>query len=209
MEPKWLIGGPDSPEKVTVPQQDTEITELIEILSEGTYEGKTAAQWRDQATRSRQQSLNSFARSDTDGALSQLASDSYARKCNLCAELAEKDGWWEFPALFTLTGALVPDARYVKTSTEYGGKWVWRIGTGPTAQWFNESKALNGSRRRKNDAAKGFAVGTIRARAHVATSGTGRGSGGMLSIGYYIRQDDHGPIEVIDDGRLGTQYQDY
>lgn len=123
--------------------------------------------------------------------------------------MAESDGLWSFQALFTLTGALVPDATYIRTKQ---GKWVWRIGRGTCASWFNESKAKDGSRRRKNDAAKGFYVGLIRARGYVGTSGGGRGSAGMLSVGYFIGRVEHSPIEIVDSGvghmNLATQYED-
>lgn len=211
-EPRWLIGGPNAPEQVTTPQQAApKVTKVktSKVKVEGTYRGKTANQWREMAKRSGHKEQESFDRSDTDGALSQMGYNLNAREYNLCARLAEKDGIWEFPALFTLTGALVPDATYIRTKQ---GKWVWRIGRGEGAQWFNESKALDGSRRRKNDAAKGFYVGLIRARGYVGTSGGGRGSGGMLSVGYFIGQVEQSPVEIVDSGvghmNLATQYQD-
>lgn len=211
-EPRWLIGGPSAPEQVTTPQQAApKVTKVktSKVKVEGTYKGKTADQWREMAKRSGHKEQESFDRSDTDGALSQMGYNLNAREYNLCARLAEKDGIWEFPALFTLTGALVPDATYIRTKQ---GKWVWRIGRGEGAQWFNESKALDGSRRRKNDAAKGFYVGLIRARGYVGTSGGGRGSGGMLSVGYFIGQVEQSPVEIVDSGvghmNLATQYQD-
>lgn len=212
-EPRWLIGGPSAPEQVTTPQQAApKVTKVktSKVKVEGTYKGKTADQWREMAKRSGHKEQESFDRSDTDGALSQMGYNLNAREYNLCARLAEKDGIWEFPALFTLTGALVPDATYIKIRST--GKWVWRIGRGEGAQWFNESKALDGSRRRKNDAAKGFYVGLIRARGYVGTSGGGRGSGGMLSVGYFIGQVEQSPVEIVDSGvgrmNLATQYQD-
>lgn len=195
MEPKWLIGEPDSPEKVNVPQQAVQkppeslpeapaVPELPEVPT-GRYKGRTAAQWRDMA-----------ATAQATGKVEEMIK---AREYRLNAQLAINDGIWEFPALFTLTGALVPDATWVKTRK---GKWVWRIGRGPLPQWFDPSKALNGSRRRRNDAEKGFAVGVIRARGQVCSIITG------TSVGYYIGKVDNSPIEIVDDGRLGTQYQD-
>lgn len=213
-EPRWLIGGPSAPEQVTTPQQAvpkvTKVkTSKVKVKVEGTYNGKTARQWRDLASISAARSTESFDRSDTDGALSQAGDNLTARKYRLCAQLAEQDGIWGFQALFTLTGALVPDATYIRTKQ---GKWVWRIGRGEGAQWFNESHALDGSRRRKNDAAKGFYVGQVRARGYVGTTGSGRGSSGMLSVGYFIGRVEQSPIEIVDNGvgdmDLGTQYED-
>lgn len=213
-EPRWLIGGPDTPEQVARPQQADKPTEAqptgqATMGKPGKYKGKTADQWRDMAKRSEGKKQESIDRSDTDGALSQMARSLNAREYQLCARLAERDGIWEFPALFTLTGALVPDAVYIRTRQ---GKWVWRIGKGEGAQWFNESIAKDGFRRRKNDAIKGFYVGTIRARGYVGSTGAGRGSGGMLSVGYFIGQVEASPVEIIDNGigdmNLGTQYRD-
>lgn len=208
-EPIWLIGGPKPAEQVTLPQQAApKVTKVktTKVKVEGTYQGKTARQWRDLASISAARSTESFDRSDTNGALSQAGNNLTARKYRLCAQLAERDGLWEFPALFTLTGALVPDAVYIKIKST--GKWVWRIGRGEGANWFNESKALDGSRRRKNDAAKGFYVGLIQARGYVGTSG----SAGMLSVGYFIGQVPESPVEIVDSGvghmNLATQYED-
>lgn len=202
-EPRWLIGGPQSAEQVRESRQEAE-PEITR--SSGTYQGKTADQWRAMAAKARGQSQASFERSDTDGALSQFASDSAARRYDMCATLAEQDGTWEFKALFTLTGALVPDAVWIKTNQD---RWVWRIGRGQAVAWFNESQAKSGARRRANDAAKGYQLGTIRATAYVGTSGSGRGLSGMLSVGFYIgRSDDGEIIEIVDNGSLGTQYQD-
>ena len=145
----------------------------------GRYQGRTAADWREAAETYR----------EAGRPLS-------ARECELSAQLAEVDGIWEFPGLFTLTGALVPESAFVKIRTT--GRMVWRIGTGDLAQWFTPSQALSGARRRANDASKGYALGVIRRRAYVATSG----------LGCCIREVASSPVEIIDDGKLGTQYQD-
>ena len=212
-EPKWLIGGPQQADQVTTPQQDVpKVTEKIKapkVKTEGTYDGKTAQQWHELATDCTRRELTSRERCDTDGALSQYGNSLMARKYKLCARLAESDGLWEFQALFTLTGALVPDATYIRTRQ---GKWVWRIGKGEDAQWFNESRARDGHRRRTNDASKGFYVGLIRARGYVGTAGNGRGVSGLTSVGYFIGQRPNSPIEIVDSGaghmNLGTQYGD-
>lgn len=235
-EPRWLIGGPNPSEERIPTQQaapketlgefvDRVSAELPEdqrrlldhdkpkaskVKVKGTYRGRTADQWREMAKRSGRKEQESIDRSDTDGALSQMGHNLNAREYLLCAQLAEKDGIWEFPALFTLTGALVPDAVYIKIKST--GKWVWRIGRGEGAQWFNESQAKDGYRRRRNDQAKGFYVGLVRARGYVGTSGNGRGSAGMLSVGYFIGRVEQSPVETVDNGigdmNLATQYQD-
>ena len=213
--PKWLIGGPKPAEEPKTPQQAVQPVKLEDFVSavlaaQGTYKGKTAAQWTDMADRMIQRDQESFQRSDTDGALSQMGNNLRAREYRLCAELAAHGGIWTFPALYTLTGALVPEATYVKT---YMGKWVWRVGSGQDVTWFDASRAKDGSRRRKNDAAKGFYVGAVRARGYVGTASSGRGSGGMLSVGYFIGQVPRSPVEIVDNGigdmNLRTQYEDW
>lgn len=200
---EWLFGGPEPAER---PSQQAEQTQTVPDQGyEGTYKGKTAAQWRQDARECAQRSLDSFDRCDTDGFVSQWANDTIARKYDMYARLAEKDGLWEFRALFTLTGALVPDAVYLKTRLN---KWVWRIGTGQTVAWFDPSRARSGARRRANDRAKGYQLGTIRARGYVGTSGSGRGLSGAASVGYFIGQEKDSPVEIVDNGTLGTQYQD-
>lgn len=188
IEGEWLIGGPD-PEP-------------------GTYNGKTAAQWREKAQRSTQRSRESFECSDTDGALSQLAHDTSARKSELCAQVAERNGTWEFPGLFDLDGNLV-NAMWIRTAYGYG--FVLRDhpdGTAPVKRFFNPSIARKGVTRRRNDRAKGFMVGTIRTRAEVRAGGGGKGLAGVTSVYFYVARVDNSPIEIIDNGSLGTRYTD-
>jgi hypothetical protein len=176
IEGEWLI----EPEQVaeTLPQEADQTEELPERPSAGTYKGKTGKQWRDLAQ------------------VRRLAGRGIsARECETCADLADQDGIWTFPALFTLTGGLVAEAVWVKTRM---GKWVWRIGTGEATAWFDPSRALSGARRRANDAAKGYQVGSVRARGYV----------GMKGTGFFIAQVDNSPIEIVDNGTLGTQYTD-
>jgi hypothetical protein len=152
--------------------------EITPTVIMGKYKGKTAAQWRDMAE------------------VSRAAGHKFTpREWELCADLAEMNGVWEFPALFSLTGALVPDSVWIKTRLS---KWVWRIGTGQTVVWFDPSRARCGARRRANDRAKGYQVGLIRARAYVGTA----------ARGCFIAKVDNSPIEIVDNGTLGTQYKD-
>jgi len=209
MEPRWLIGEPASDDQAGQQAEQAKVdqeAEIIEPVIQGTYKGKTAAQWREEAQACTRRSGESFDRCDTDGFLSQWADDTTARRYEMYARLAEKDGIWEFPALFNLVGGLVPDAVWIKTKLN---KWVWRIGSGEAVAWFDPSRARSGARRRANDAAKGYQVGTIRARAYVASSGSGRGLSGVMSVGFYIGRDEDSPIEIVDNGTLGTRYTDW
>ena len=196
MEPRWLIGQGDSPEKVTSPQQ-AEQTPTPSSVHEGVYKGKTAAQWHAMAEQARTARQESYERSDTDGFKSQWASGVMAREYELCAALAGRDGVWEFDALFTPTGALVPNATYIKTKL---GKWVWRVGSGQAVTWFDNSQAKDGSLRRKRDMAKGFLIGAIRARGIVRMSASGHP---------FVERDPRSPIEIVDDGRGPNSYPDW
>lgn len=147
----------------------------------GTYDGLTADQWRDKATESRQRSYDSFQRSDTDGFLSQWASDSVAREYDLCARLAEANGIWEFTALFDLDGNLVPA---VQRENQWG--WYWMIFDnadlrGRPVDFFNESKAKKAATRNRNNAKKGYTVGRVKSQGEVKA-----GSGGSWNVFYYV-----------------------
>lgn len=185
MEPRYLIGGPSAPEqpKKLAERPEVKPTKVIDPVIEGKYKGKTAAQWRKLI------------------ADSKTISAAQVREYLLCASLAQTDGMWTFPALFTLTGAMVKDATYVRVKKS--DKWVWRIGSGETATWFTPSKARSGAQRRHNDAAKGFRVGQVRRRAHVASKLSGKGN--MFS---YIAEVESGEIEIIDNGTLAS-YPDW
>ena len=62
--------------------------------------GNDAAALRDMADERRRRSEESFQRCDTDGFLSQWASDITARMFDLQAEVAESGGRWIFPGLY-------------------------------------------------------------------------------------------------------------
>lgn len=76
---------------------------------------------RRQAAEHRQNSIDSFERCDTDGFMSQWASDCMARLRDFEADIADNDGRWEFPMLLTLEGEFVP-ARPI--SAKYGMCWM-------------------------------------------------------------------------------------
>jgi hypothetical protein len=81
----------------------------------------TADEFRAMARASRKSSEDSFERSDTDGFLSQWASDTMARAYDLAATLAESNGRYDFEGLVDLTGNPVP-CKIVET--RYGPKWL-------------------------------------------------------------------------------------
>ena len=167
-----------------------------------TYDGLTADQWRAKATESRQRSYDSFQRSDTDGFLSQWASDSVAREYDLCARLAEADGMWEFVAVFDLDGNLVPA---VQRQNQWG--YYWCIYDNPECKgrpvaFFTESKARKAATRNRNNAKKGYTIGLIRARGRVEAA-----SNGSWQVSYYVEQaDEFDPnAEIV----ATTEFRDY
>lgn len=177
----WLIGGPDDDDQPSR-QADQATGEITPTVIEGTYQGRTAAQWLTDIT-------------------TRKAITSAERKLSvLYATLAEHNGIMQFPGLFDLDGRLVPGARCIKNRK--AGKWVWLIGDGPEATWFSPSVARCGARRRSADAAKGYQVGTVRRRAYVA-QGDHNGR-----IYHFIAEVKGGAIEIVDDGSLGLAYGD-
>jgi hypothetical protein len=76
-----------------------------------------AQELREQAKQARQDSLDSFERCDTDGFLSQWASDCSARLLSAEADLAEYDYIWRFTTLGDAEGNLIPNK---KIETKFG-----------------------------------------------------------------------------------------
>lgn len=158
---------------------------------------------RARAQECRQRSADSWDRSDTDGFMSQWASDATARKYDTEAEVADAGGMWDFAALFDAeTGALVP-AKTIQT--RYGSCWALLDPTNPQASFlgfFNESSARKATTRAKNNRAKGYTIGTIRAAAQVRLVGT------TCLTAAVVRADDHDftNVEVIETESLGSDW---
>lgn len=165
----------------------------------GTYKGKTGDQWREESRACSRRSYESFERSDTDGFLSQWASDTTAREYDLCADLADANGQWEFRAVFSLAGELL-DAREVET--KFGWSWMIRQADG-TAAWFNPSEAKNGERRYKTDTGKGYLIGVIRTEGRVVSR-----SGSSWNVYHTVVPVDGSEITIIDNGTDKSWYQD-
>lgn len=165
----------------------------------------TATEYRQKAQEARDRSAESFARSDTDGFATQAASDLMARQHDLSAAIAEEGGTWEFPALFDLDGNLVA-AKLI--DTRFGRAWAMLSSDDPsssfTGQFFNPSQAEKEATRVRNDARKGFYVGTVRAAAAARMGGGGKGFAGMATCYPYVARTDGGfsrDVEVVDNGQ--------
>lgn len=171
----------------------------------------TADEYRALAGRQSAAADESFERSDTDGFLSQWASNLTASVYLAKAHLAE-NGWMvAVEALFDLDGNLVP-AVYV--SGQYGMVWrlldptCWETAWSRTIGWFSPSKAEKNERRIKNDAKKGFYVGVVRAPADAKIMGGGHGLSGAMSCYVGTYRTDGGfstNVEIVDNGKNGEE----
>lgn len=137
------------------------------------YTERTDEQWATEAARFRQmakeraqRAIDSFERCDTDGYLSQWASDSMAQHYRVCADLCDARGLQEREALFDLAGNLV-STRLIQG--QYGTAWLTTEDhvRGGGSQFVNPSKARKAVTRYRNLKAKGYTLGTIEIRCGV------------------------------------------
>lgn len=157
----------------------------------GTYKGKTPDQWRADAQQSHRDADESWERSDTDGFLSQWASNSLASEYEAAARLAEQDGLTEVQALFNLDGTIA------STHPGYNEQWdrdYWVLNDAAADRYgrrfYNPSAAKKAAVRNANDRKKGFTVGRIRVAGYATLAGS-------LTL--------HGVIRpVVDDLRSGA-----
>jgi hypothetical protein len=174
------------------------------------FDGMTADDCRAYAQTCRTRSAESWERSDTDGFLSQAASDVNARVYDIQAEIIDRGGVSIFPALFDLDGNQVPAVRQLN---QYDN-WSWRIldphapDSRRTLGWFHESNARKPGAARSNDAKKGYYVGRAYAPA-VATTGGNRTSFWAKVVHYF--EGRYVPGEIVDNGigatNLGEHYK--
>lgn len=172
------------------------------MTTEGTYQGKTAAEWRQSTQRAVKAADESYQRCDTDGFLSQWALGQSARQYEMCAELAETNSVWEFAWPFDLDGNAL-DA--VKVDGKFGQSWRIRTANGGTA-WFSPSGAKSGARRERTDRAKGYVMGLVQCEAYVASFRTPHRA---LNVWYTYEPVKGAAKTVIDNGSQQTQYEDY
>jgi hypothetical protein len=152
----------------------------------------TADEWRKMAAESRQRSADSFERSDTDGYVSQWASDLTGRLYSLAAEVAEQGNTWEFDVPF-IDGLPATDWAWVET--RYGS--TVRIGRGSDVRWWNPSAARKGATRLANDTKKGVVWGNVRTEAVVVMAGSGTGMAGALSVRPVVQRKIGAALEVV------------
>lgn len=118
-----------------------------------TFAGLTAEEWRAKAADSQRAKQESWERSDTDGFLSQWASDQMAGRYAYCATVAENGGVIEVEAPMDLATGDVVKGDWIQGP--YGETFfAWSPVNGK--QYLHPSKAKNPERARANDAAKGL-----------------------------------------------------
>lgn len=168
----------------------------------GTYEGKTAAEWRAAAAEENRRRNESWDRSDTDGFVSQWAHQITSSEYGLKAQLAEQGSMTEVSGLFDLDGNLI---NALHGWGQYGEYWMLLDEDGNKTEFFNPSQARNEVTARKNNARKGFYVGTVRVPARVDIVGGGSGLAGAASCYAAIipasKVITAETAEVVDNGR--------
>lgn len=134
-----------------------------------TYKGKTAAEWRAMATRAQQERAESWERSDTDGFLSQWASDVCAREYLTCADLIEQGGMTEMQVPFVDGEVASTDYR----EGQFGWYWFLTVEAARVVgkRYFTPSSANKAKTRRANNLKKHVTMGTIRVRGEVVMRG--------------------------------------
>lgn len=148
---------------------------------EENYERMTPDELRAHARESYKRREESWERSDTDGFLSQWASDMTGRKYNAMADLKENGGMVEVRALFDAeTGEVA------STHSDWG-QWgpYWVLNDKATEKYgkrfFSESKANTSAKRHATHKAKGFTIGRIKVKGYVTIAGSGTGLSGAAN----------------------------
>lgn len=147
-------------------------------IETGTFEGKTAAEWRAEAAERNRRRYESQRDSDTDGYVSQWAHSMLEGEYNLKAQLAESNGTMEVAALFDLDGNLV---NAVHDWNQYGEYWMVIDLNGRAVSFFNPSQAKSETTQIKNNAKKGYFVGRAKVAATAKIVGGGTGLAGAAS----------------------------
>lgn len=155
--------------------------------------------YKESASENAKESYASFQRSDTDGALSQIANDKMSGLNSAKANLAEKGGLHEFPAVYDTEGNLV---KAVQVQGQYGTSWGIVDPDNPDGKFkgfFNPSKAKDPDKAKENDAKKGYYVGTAiaPARADLYAPPGAKGTGGTLSVNTVILPKDKSMKEAV------------
>ena len=122
-----------------------------------------------------QAAQDSFERCDTDGFVSQWAHGMLGDEARLQAQIDERGGVWDFPALFSLAGERA-DAKLIKG--RFGMCWAF---LNPAGEFTGQFIAAF-PKRESTMRAKGYYEGTEVAPAKATLVGSGRGLSGACSV---------------------------
>jgi hypothetical protein len=153
---------------------------------------KSPEELRGEAAQDRQDALDSFERSDTDGFVSQWASSMTAQLKEVQARIAEYDGYARFRRvrLETVDGRAT-DARLVKT--RYGKKW--RLDS--TDEWITPFPARERTMLRKGYR-EVYDYALAPAKAFLDAPSGARGLGGATSVYVRVMRSDLDGPEAFD-----------
>lgn len=160
----------------------------------------TAEDLRAKAAELRSRAYLSRKECGADGAMTQQGNLAAANEAILAAAIADRGGRWEFPALFDLTGNLVPARRHtIKKDGRTRYSWMLLTPEGRKAGWFNPSQAEDPARARANNAKRGYFVGRVLAPAKAELSGNH-----ITTLTPAATRTDGGwstDVEVVDNGQ--------
>lgn len=126
----------------------------------GTFDGKTAEQWREMASKCYRDREESWERSDTDGFMSQWASGQMASRYNELAYIADNDGFMTDRAYVDIATGELLKGRWFEG--QYGACYRTLDG-----RFINPSYAKKEETRIANMAKKGYRQVTIKALARL------------------------------------------
>ena len=154
------------------------------------------------AVRSLRGRLEGGERSDTDGFMSQWASDVCYREYSTCADLIEQGGMTEMQVPFVGGEVASTDFR----EGQYGWYWFLTVEAARIVgkRYFTPSSASKAKTRRANNLKKGVTMGTIRVKGDVVMRGN------RYHVSPYIVADEDalraGDFEVISIDDDATDY---
>lgn len=121
--------------------------EAFDALPE--FKSEAGEALRAQAKKDRQDAHDSFERCDTDGFLSQWASQVMASQREREANLADRGGLGIFPALMDEAGNIHARIYTFQNRFNYGSSCVFKVQRGEKAEWVNAYYAKESSYQKK------------------------------------------------------------
>lgn len=153
-----------------------------------------ADQLRKEAKESRERAYESFERCDTDGFLSQWASNTVAREKEIEANLLDQGGKAEFQVLMDMDGNIMPAKRI---NNRYGSAWAFfenpnNIHSRLTGVFINEANSPKLKTQAAALARKGYKLGVVKAPAYVESGGS------RINITYFYARSGKDPLADIE-----------